>query len=112
EADLLAYPVILPTSVDPTYSDIAQRYLHHDLPPPVPHYVTDDWELIKDLVRCSDAYHALVYQEDVPIEDEGLRVLQGVIKMSEHKVSIAFSRLNPKSEAAALFERMMRQSAH
>ncbi|MGE0624789.1 MAG: LysR family transcriptional regulator [Pseudomonadales bacterium] len=110
EADILGYPVVLPTSVDPTYSDIAQRYVHHNLPPPQPHYVTDDWELIKDLVRCSDAFHPVIYQEDAPIDEDGLEVLHGVIRMSDHRVSIAFSRLSPKSEAAELFERMMRET--
>ena len=110
EADLLGYPVIMPASVDPTYSDIAQRYLHHNLPQPQPHYVTDDWELIKDLVRCSDAFHPVIYQADAPIDEPGLAVLHGVIRMSEHRVSIAFSRLQPKSDAAVVFERMMRES--
>ncbi len=110
EADLLAFPIVLPTSVDPTYSDIAQRYVHHNLPPPQPHYVTDDWELIKDLVRCSDAFHPVLYQEDAPIEEEGLEVLHGVIRMSEHRISIAFSRLSPKTEAATLFEQAMRET--
>ena len=109
ETDLLAYPIVLPGSVDPTYSDIAQRYAHHNLPPPHPHYSTDDWELIKALVKSSDAFHPLVYADHDHIDDE-LEILHDIVKLSEHQVSIAFSRLHPKSDTCAAFEKLMQET--
>lgn len=109
ETDLLAYPILLPTSVDPTYTDIAQRYVHHNLPLPQPHYITDDWELIKDLVRSSDAFHPIVYDAALTLDDD-LEVLDGIARMSEHRVSLGFSKINPKSEVATLFEALMKQN--
>ncbi len=109
EADLLAYPLVMPSSVDPTYSDTAQRYLEHNLPMPQPHYMTDDWELIKDLVRVTDAYSPITYPGNPPLDD-GLIILENVIRLSEHQVSIAFSRAHPRSEASELFEQLMRNT--
>jgi len=109
ETDLLNYPIILPASVDPTYSDIAQRYVHHNLPPPQPHYVTDDWELTKRLLKNSDAFHPLIYVSDRHL-DEGLEILHDVVKLSEHLVSIAFSKLQPKTDAGLAFERLMKET--
>lgn len=108
EADLLAYPMVLPSSVDPTYSDIGQRYAEHNLPPPRPHYITDDWELIKTLVRSSDAFHPLVYVTDENLD--GLTILHDLVVMSEHRVSIAFSRIHPRTDAGNVFEQLMRQT--
>lgn len=111
EADLLEYPLIMPSSVDPIYSDTAQRYLHNNLPTPAPHYITDDVELIKDLVRSTDAYHPITYSGEVLLDD-GLVILHDVISLSEHQVSIAFANSHPKTEVALIFERLMRESVH
>lgn len=109
ETDLLGYPVVMPSSVDPTYSDTAGRYLQHNLAMPQPHYITDDWEMIQDLVRATDAYHPITYPETLRLDD-GLTILEDVLKLSEHQVSIAFSRAHPRSEAAELFEQLMRNA--
>jgi DNA-binding transcriptional LysR family regulator len=56
EVDVLSYPLILPESVEVTYSDIAQRYAHHAIPRLQPHYVTEDFDLVKRLVLSTDAF--------------------------------------------------------
>ena len=106
ETDILAYPVILPASVDPTYSTIAQRYMEHNLPPLQPHYVTDDWELIQTLLKSSDAYHPHLYP-GTSSADEGLLILKDLVTVPEHRLSLALSKLYPKSQATRLFEALM-----
>jgi DNA-binding transcriptional LysR family regulator len=110
ETDVLSFPIVLPGSVDPTYTDIAQRYAHHGLPPPQPHYITDDWTLIQRLIKNSDAFHPLVYADPTTVDDD-LEILHDVVQLSEHQVSIAFSKFHPRSEAGTAFEQLMKETA-
>ena len=108
EIDILEYPVILPASVEPIYSDIAQRYAHNGLPPPQPQYVADDINLIMELVSSTDAYHPL-HHPSPRFGDlaNNYLLLQNLVKMPKHHVSLASSTTQPLDEVTSLFERTL-----
>lgn len=108
EIDLLAYPVIFPSSVELVYSDTAQRYAHHNLHAPQPRYVSDSFEVWKSLVSVSDAYFPLHSPDpDYAQISEDFLVLKGVLKVPERNLSIAKASQQPVSAEAMLFESML-----
>ena len=108
EIDLLAYPVVFPSSVELLYSDTAQRYAHHNLHPPQARYVTDSFEVAKALVAASDAYFPLHWPtaDFDKLHDEFL-ILEGVLKLPDHNISLARATAQPFSAEAKLFESMI-----
>lgn len=108
ETDVLAYPVILPSSVEPVYSDTAQRYAFHSLNPPQPCYTIDSFEAVKEFVRVSDAWFPL----NAPTPtfgslDEEFWILRDVVELPTHTVSVASATNQPASAEAQLFEALM-----
>ena len=72
--------------------------------------MTDNWELTKALVSATDAYHPLLYRPEWIRElGAGFVVLRDLVPLPEHRVSIAFSTLQPQSEAGALFAKLLRK---
>ena len=109
EADVLAYPLILPESVEPTYSDIALRYAENGLPALKPHYVTNNWELIKRLLRNTDAFFPLMYPDDSfgGLERRYL-VLRDVVHIPTHFISVAHVPGRTRSRTVDIFEQTLR----
>lgn len=98
ELDVLRYPVILPESVNPVYSDTAKRYALHDLDPPKPRYVTDDIDLVLQLVSTTDAWFPLMQPSPTfGSLDEHFWVLRDVVEMPTHYLSIARSSIHTSS---------------
>jgi len=110
ETDVLQYPAIMPASVEPMYSDIAQRYVANDLLPFQPRYVTDDFTLAMQLVNETDAYYPLQSVEE-GIEDLGKRylMLRDIVPLPLHYISIAWSPHRPKTALAGWFEEHLRK---
>ena len=105
ELDVLKYPVILPASIEPMLSDIAQRYVDLELPRLKPHYVTDDFLLALDFIRCSDAFYPLTGLDPTFSDlSEHFFLLREAVEIPEHHVSIAYSPHRPKSAVTKLFE--------
>ncbi|MEZ5557680.1 MAG: LysR family transcriptional regulator [Pseudomonadales bacterium] len=110
EADILRYPVVLPASVEPVYSDIAQRYAHHG-EYMQPQYVTDNFDLTRALVQSTDAYHPVHHPEpDFGGLREQFLILENLIPLPEHHLSFACSSVHPKTEALERFQHLLSES--
>jgi len=110
EVEVLSYPVIFSTTDEPSYSDLAQRYVHHGLPRFQPQYVTDDLELGRRLVLKTDAFVPLMWANE-SFGDLGrdFLLLRGVVALPTHHVSFARAAHRPKSAAIAALERLLIQ---
>jgi DNA-binding transcriptional LysR family regulator len=108
EVEVLSYPAILGESVEPTYSDIAQRYIHHGLPRFQPQYVSDDFALVQRLVRKTDAFFPLMHPSESfgGLESEFL-MLRDAVEMPVHHVSFARAVHRPKTAAMEAFEQLL-----
>ena len=105
EIDVLGYPVILPENFDPVHSDTAKRYALHDLEPPRPRYVTDDINLVYQLISTTDAWFPMMHPSPTfGSLDEHFWLLRDVVEMPTHYLSIARSSLHT---ANPLTERML-----
>ncbi len=60
EVDVLHYPIVIPATVEPVHTDLTQVYARNGLPPLSPHYVCDDFTLIRDLIAVTDACSPVV----------------------------------------------------
>jgi DNA-binding transcriptional LysR family regulator len=108
ELEVLRYPVVLPETIEPTYSDLGQRFLQLGLPPFRPHYVADDFELARRLVRGTDAWYPLMHaSEDFGGLDAQFAILRDVISLPRHHLSVAHPRQRPRTPTAAAFTQML-----
>lgn len=111
EIDVLSYPLILPESVEPMFSDIAQRFAFHGLPPPQPRYSIDDFEIVKRIIEATDAIYPLHSSHpQFGGLDSQFALLQGALKMPETFISVAYSSTRPHSAAGRRFEELLMQS--
>lgn len=109
EADVLAYPLILPESVELTYTSIAQRYAHHGLPLLKPHYVTNNLELVKLLVHTTDAFFPLLFpNEDFGGLGQEFLLLRDSIELPEQHLACARAAQRPRRRVAEVFEEALR----
>ena len=101
EADVLAYPLILPESVELTYTSIAQRYAHHGLPLLKPHYVTNNLELVKLLVHTTDAFFPLLFPDEAfgGLGQEFL-LLRDVLELPAQYLACARATQRPRRRVA------------
>jgi len=111
EIDVLRYPFILPRSVEPMYSDIAQRFAHHGLPAFQPRYTVDDFNTILRIVRVTDAIYPFMSPDQRTFEElrEYVALLDDLIEIPPHYISIAHATTRPKSAAAERFGCLMAQ---
>jgi len=108
EREVLSYPVILPETIEPIYSDLAQRFIHYGLPPFRPHYVVDDFTLACRLVRDTDAFYPVMHTSE---EFGGLgaeyALLRDAIRLPKHELSVARPARRPMSAIASAFEQLL-----
>jgi DNA-binding transcriptional LysR family regulator len=108
EREVLRYPVILPETIEPTYSDLAQRFIRHRLPPLRPHYVTDDFGLACRLVRDTDAFYPVMHASD---EFGGLgaefALLRDALRLPKHELCVARAARRPQSAIASAFDQLL-----
>jgi len=105
EIDVLGYPFILPRSVEPTYSDVAKRFVHHGLPPLQPRYAVDDFNVILRIVRATDAIYPLMSPDrNFGRLGQYVALLRDAIDMPPHFICVAYSSARAKSVAAERFE--------
>lgn len=109
EVDVLAYPLILPSSVETVYSDTAQRYAFHSLTPPQPRYVTDSFEAVRALLKDSDTWFPVHYLSQHAAEElrNEFWLLEDVVDLPHHTISIAHAAQQPISTEAQLFETLI-----
>lgn len=108
EADVLAYPVILPEIVEPGYTDIGRRYAALGLPDLKPRYVSSNIFLILEFVRRTDAYFPVMHPSP---KFGGLAkefvLLKDIIQIPSHFFGFARANARPRTRAAAIFEAML-----
>jgi DNA-binding transcriptional LysR family regulator len=108
EREVLGFPVILPETIEPTYSDLAQRYSDHGLPPFRPRYVTDDFELARRLVRGTDAFYPLMHtSEEFGGLGEEFAILRDAIALPHHHLCVAHAAHRPQGAIAAAFVQLL-----
>ena len=106
EREVLGYPVVLPETIEPTYSDLAQRFIHHGLAPFRPQYVTDDFDLARRIVRATDAFYPLMHiSEGFGGLGNEFAILRDSIRLPEHQLCVAHPAHRPQSAVAAAFEK-------
>jgi len=102
EIDVLSYPIVLPESVEPIYSDVAQRFVHHGLPPFQPHYVVDDTDTMARILKATDAIHPL-HSPDFRHIGPNYSLLPDALDLPPHFIAVAYSASRPRSPAAERF---------
>lgn len=101
EIDVLRYPAILPSIIEPLETDIASRYAANDLPPLNPRYTGDDFDLLCALTAATDAYTPIISLNPTfgRLHDDFL-LLEDVVKMPTQAIGYAVSRMRALSPAA------------
>ena len=109
EAQILAYSVILPQSIEPSHFDIARRYAELDRPPLKTQYVTNSFELMLMLVRVTGAFLLLLHAADY-FGGRGRRncLLRETVRIPPHFVSVAAVAQRSRGEVVGLFEPVLR----
>lgn len=108
EIDVLRYPLLMPESVEATYSDIAQCYARHGLPSVRPQYVTNNPALIDLLLQSTDAFFPILH----PNPDFGglgkrFHLIHDAVTLPEHYISFARPTHRPRTEVVAIFEQCL-----
>lgn len=108
EIDVLGFPLILPESIEPIYSDIAQRFAHHGLPPFQPRYLIDDFDLVRRIVGATDAVYPLMHPDpQFGRLGRHFALLRDALKVPSHFISLAYASSRPKTAAAQRFEALI-----
>jgi len=91
--DLLSYPLLLPASIDPMYTDLAEIYARNKLPPMSVHYSVDDFETLKTVLAQTNAFSsALAVNSSFKPLSKHFEILRDVIDMPTQAVGIATAR--------------------
>ena len=110
ETQILAYPIVLPQSIEPSHSDIARRYAELGLPPLQPQYVTNSFELMLAVLKVTDAFLLMLHPDD---DFGGLErccaLLRDAVRMPAHFVSVARASQRPRTQVVGLFEQALRE---
>jgi DNA-binding transcriptional LysR family regulator len=107
ELDILQYPIILPASVEAVYSDIAMRYHVHGIPLR-PQYIIENTYVVEALVHATDAFYPVhVPDPNFRTLTDDFVVLKDVVKMPDRFLCLARSTMHPKTEAVALLEQQL-----
>jgi hypothetical protein len=100
--------VILPETIEPTYSDLAQRFIQLGLPPFRPRYVTDDFLLAQRIVRSTNAFYPVMHTSEA---FGGLgaefALLRDAIALPRHELCVAHAPHRPCGALAAAFEQLL-----
>ncbi|MGE0484515.1 MAG: LysR substrate-binding domain-containing protein [Gammaproteobacteria bacterium] len=108
EAEVLAYPLMLPESIEAAFSDIALRYLHNGLPSPKPRYVTSNPELIGRLIKATDAFFPIMHPDpDFAGLGRHFLLLRNCIRMPLHHVCHARAAQRPKTRVIEIAEQLL-----
>ncbi len=105
EIDILAWPAVLPASVDVLHSDLSQRYAARGLPPFQPRYVVDDFEAQRLFIERSNAFLPIMTTpEHIRSLAQQYHVIRDVLKIEPHHVSLATASYRPSSRMADWFQ--------
>lgn len=110
EGDVLHYPAVIPATLDPLLTDIAQIYARHRLQRFQPQYAVDDFDLMRRIVNATDAFAPIISLEPRfgTLRDRFF-LLEDVVRMPVQSMAIAMSRNRTLSPAARTFIETARQ---
>jgi DNA-binding transcriptional LysR family regulator len=108
EREVLEQPVILPDTIEASYSDLAQRYAAHGLPPLRPRYVASDFGLVRRLVRSTDAFYPLMHvSSSFGGLDAEFFLARDVLRIPPHHLSVAHAANRAPDAAVVAFEQLL-----
>lgn len=104
EKDVLAWPAVIPATMDPMLTDIAGIYAAHGLPRFKPRYQVDGFEMIRRIVAGTDAYAPIISLDPAfgSLPGEFL-ILRDVVDMPVQAMAVATSRSGSVTPAAQAF---------
>ena len=112
EKDLLKYPLILPSTLEPVQNAFSELYAKAKLPPPNPLYVCDSFEIVSAIIRKTDALTPVV--SPTPSFEHLRRnflILENAIRLPDQRLGLAVSRTQPRPPAvealSELFHRFL-----
>ncbi|SLN67112.1 LysR family transcriptional regulator [Oceanibacterium hippocampi] len=108
EADVLKFPLLLPSTIEPLQNGIALRCARNGLPPPNPQYVFDDFELVSAIIDRTDAYTPVIsLNPSFGRLRERFLLIQDVVELPSQHLGFAVSRTRSQSPAAiAMMEKL------
>jgi len=105
EADILRYPLLLPSSIEPLQNGIATLCVRNGLPPPNPHYVTDDFGLVTALIQATDAFTpAISLNPTFGRLRDNFMLLEREIELPTQRLAFAVSKTRARTPAASAVE--------
>lgn len=117
ERDVLEFPLLLPSFVQPLQNGIAALHAKHSLPPPSPQYICDDFETVMTLISATDAYTPVISLNPTFGDlRSSFLLLEKVINLPNQHMAFATSLTQSASPAAIAFrhhleEQFSRQKA-
>jgi len=110
---VLEYPLVLPESVDPVYTDLASIYMDHGYGGVKPRYVTDDFTLALSLIRSTDAFYPYTTSKEMlDFLSLEFHILRDVISIPTHYVSFAIAKNRTRPAAAKNFIDVLTANIH
>lgn len=113
EVDVLNYPLVMPSTVEPMFSDVIARYAQNNLDTPHAQYTTDNFELAKRLINNSDAFYPLHFPSpNFGNLREQFLIIEGAVEMPENHLGLAVAAHRPRSEPSIRFEELLMRHLH
>ncbi len=110
ESEILSYPLLLPSTVEPLQNSIALLYARHGLPPPSPRYVCDDFDLVAAIIARTNAYTPVIsLNPTFGRLREKFLLLEGKVELPVQRIAFAVSRTRAETSAARAVESVLRE---
>lgn len=104
ELDVLKYPFVMPESVELIHSDLQKRYIHHQLPPLRPQYITSDRSMLQALITNTDAFSIIFnLAPSFDFVRKEFAALQDVVKLPKPQLVMALAKGRELTPAAKAF---------
>lgn len=102
EKDILQYPLILPSTLEPVQNAFSELYAKAKLPPPNPLYVCDNFEIVGEIIARTDAFTPVVNPTPSFAHlQKNFLVLENALRLPDQRLGLAVSRTQPRAPAVA-----------
>jgi len=107
--ELVKYPWIQASSIEPIDSDLLRILNKHGHTQIKPHYLCDDFSLVKDIIRNTDAVSP-VFNTNPGFDHlkDQFMLLDNILEMPTHALAVTHSRSRALSPSASEFMRMVK----
>lgn len=110
ERDVLEYPLLLPSFVEPLQNGIATLHADNNLPPPSPKYICDNFEVVMSIISKTDAYTPVIsFNPTFGVLRRKFLLLENIITLPKQQMAFATSYTQSCSPAAAAFKRHLEE---